>query len=505
MDAKLQPAPIAVLTGLTSGALAALAGALRRAGYDDRILGKAERVAPNLVDRVRLPLVHRALERDGTPPARLAHLFVYDGAPPADDVRSVLGDGVTASLLDAGVLEEADGRVRARFRLLPFGDTWIFCDHPSSGRDAVMGAGPATLALTRLLPGRMAGSYLDLGCGAGALALVAARRGATAVGTDLNPRAVSMARVNAALNGLGAEFLAGDLLEPLGGRRFELVVSQPPFVIQPEHQDAVTYVHGGPRGDAVVARLVSALPEALAPGGRAIVRFDAALGPDEQLHPRVQGWLGEGALDLALVTAPAPSPDMIALGYGMLEDPTLGETYAQASRRYRDHIDRLGVTEFHQALALFRAGREGKPGGRFSVQLPVRGLGGLGPAALEALLASLDLATENDQTLLRAAVRPSPGARFVEVRRVPGETDPDRTVRFAPGVIGVEGEPNPSTWRLIGILADAGSVADALGQYAALTGSGPDEERGTVLDFVRRGLAEGVLVPAASAPRTRPG
>ncbi len=505
MEERRGPAPISCLTGLAPEALAAFGDALRTAGYDDHILGEGERVAPNLVDRLRLPLVHRALERNGTPAARLALLFVYDGMPPAASVHDALGPETVSALLDAGVLVAEGDALRARFRLLPFGDVWVFSDDPAAGRDAVMGAGPATMALARLLPERIEGRFLDLGCGAGALALFAARRGADAMGTDLNPRATAMGRVNAALNRLPAEFDTGDLLEPVRGRRFDVVIAQPPFVIQPESQEAVTYVHGGPRGDAIVGRLVSVLSEALAPGGWAAVRFDAAVGPDEQIHDRVRGWLDGAPLDLALLTTRAPSPDAIALGYAALEDPTLGAAYAESARRYREHIDLWGITEFHQALALLRAGRDGNPGGRFGIQLPVRTLAGIGPAAIEVLFASLDLATADSGALLRAAVRPSPGARFVEVRSAPGAVDPALTVRFAPGAIGVEGELNPATLRLLELLGGAGSVAEALERHRADPASGAGGDREAALDFVRQGLAEGLLVPAGFAPKSPPG
>ncbi len=504
MEERQGPAPISCLTGLAPEALAAFGDALRVAGYDDRILAEGERVAPNLVDRLRLPLVHRALERVGTPAAHLALLFVYDGTPPAAAVRDALGRETVSVLLDAGILVADGDALRARFRLLPFGDVLVFSDDPAAGRDAVMGAGPATVALARLLPGRVEGRFLDLGCGAGALALFAARRGATAVGTDLNPRATAMGRVNAALNRLPVTFETGDLLEPVRGRRFDLVIAQPPFVIQPESQEAVTFVHGGPRGDVIVARLVTSLSEALAPGGWAAVRFDAAVGPDEQIHDRVRSWLDGAPLDLALLTTRAPSPDAIALGYAALEDPTLGAAYAESARRYREHIDLCGITEFHQALALLRAGRDGNPGGRFGIQLPVRTLAGIGPQAIEVLFASLDLAIADSAALLRAAVRPSPGARFVEVRTAPGAADPALTVRFAPGAIGVEGELNPSTLRLLERLGRSASVAEALDRHVSDPDAGAGMDRETGLDFVRRGLAEGLLVPAGFASKTAP-
>ena len=90
-----------------------------------------------------------------------------------------------------------------------------------AGRDAMRAS------LLALLPANLHGArLLDAGCGTGALALEAARRGATVVATDLSPTLVGLARQRAA--GLpGAErvhFHVGDMLSPSLGR-FDHVVA----------------------------------------------------------------------------------------------------------------------------------------------------------------------------------------------------------------------------------------------------------------------------------------
>ncbi len=73
----------------------------------------------------------------------------------------------------------------------------------------------------------------DLGTGSGAVALAIARERprATVVATDQAEAALAVARANAQRLGIGnVEFLAGDWLAPLGGRRFTLIASNPPYV-----------------------------------------------------------------------------------------------------------------------------------------------------------------------------------------------------------------------------------------------------------------------------------
>lgn len=71
--------------------------------------------------------------------------------------------------------------------------------------------------------------FLEVGCGAGLVGLAAARRGAAAWATDLNPRAVELSRRNAESNGLALEVREGDLLAGLAGP-FDVVAFNPPYL-----------------------------------------------------------------------------------------------------------------------------------------------------------------------------------------------------------------------------------------------------------------------------------
>ena len=81
---------------------------------------------------------------------------------------------------------------------------------------------------------------LDLGTGSGVCALFAARQARCVVGVDINPAAVRCASINALMNGMDGKIdvLQGDLFAPVAGRRFDVVLFNPPFV------------RGAPRNDA---------------------------------------------------------------------------------------------------------------------------------------------------------------------------------------------------------------------------------------------------------------
>lgn len=115
---------------------------------------------------------------------------------------------------------------------------------------------------------------LEVGTGAGRIALEAARCGARVVATDLNRRALEPLRQRAIAEGLDLSVVRADLARGLG--RFDLVLSNPPYLpTGPEEhdQDGGTdlALDGGPDGTRVLERLLTELPEHLSPGGGAFV------------------------------------------------------------------------------------------------------------------------------------------------------------------------------------------------------------------------------------------
>ena len=82
---------------------------------------------------------------------------------------------------------------------------------------------------SRSLPVKSRNRVLDLGTGTGLLALMARLKGGTAVGVDINPRAIRLAYLNRDLNRLDSvEFQKGNW-NSVEGEQFDLIVSQPPF------------------------------------------------------------------------------------------------------------------------------------------------------------------------------------------------------------------------------------------------------------------------------------
>ena len=134
-------------------------------------------------------------------------------------------------------------------------------------------------------------SVVDVGTGTGAIALALAARlpEASVTAIDISPGALALAAENAAANALEdrVELLEGDLLAPVAGRRFGLVVSNPPYVaagdeVDPEvagYEPAALAVYAGDDGRAILDRLAADAPAALSPGGHLAVELGDGQAP----------------------------------------------------------------------------------------------------------------------------------------------------------------------------------------------------------------------------------
>ena len=105
---------------------------------------------------------------------------------------------------------------------------------PFEVNDAVLIPRPDTevlveLALERLPPG---GRVLDMGTGSGAIAVALAHTRPDVVVTalDVSSAALAVARRNASANGVNITFMASDWFEALGTEKFDLIVSNPPYI-----------------------------------------------------------------------------------------------------------------------------------------------------------------------------------------------------------------------------------------------------------------------------------
>lgn len=203
----------------------------------------------------------------------LIRLFFLATPMPEALVRSALAPASLETWIAGKLLMPpgGDGRVAPLIQIWPFGNLRLAVDisrqrTTQPGPDFVVPPGPITRQLAHARVRRPCRAALDLGTGSGALALLMSPEAERVVATDKNSRAIEFARFNARFNRLeNIETLLGDGLEPVGGRRFERILCNPPFVIGPTQR--FMFRDSGLRGDVFCRQLLRTMVEHLEPGG----------------------------------------------------------------------------------------------------------------------------------------------------------------------------------------------------------------------------------------------
>lgn len=131
-------------------------------------------------------------------------------------------------------------------------------------------------------------NVLDLCTGSGHLAVVAALAGASATAVDVSRRAMFSVRLNALLNGVRVRALRGDLFGPVAGQRFDVIVSNPPYLPHPDEElpqrGLARAVDAGPRGRAFLDRICADVAGYLAPGGVLLLVHSTVCGERDTLE-----------------------------------------------------------------------------------------------------------------------------------------------------------------------------------------------------------------------------
>jgi hypothetical protein len=285
--------------------------ALTSAGYTST--GIAERIGPTATEAARRGDLRAAVRATagGDPLDTLIRLYICGTTEPEAAVAAALPLDDARS---AGLVEPNQDGYRAGIELEPYGDVWLISDLSAELRpgrplrpDHVLGLGAASTTLIDATIRRPVGTALDLGTGCGVQALQLSRHAAQVTATDVSARALCFAATTAALAGLDWEMLRGDLTVPLAGRAFDLVVSNPPFVVGPG-EATYSYRDSGRPGDAVCAELVAAAPALLNPGGTMQFLANWLHVAGQPWQERFAEWLAGTGLDAWVIQREVSDP-----------------------------------------------------------------------------------------------------------------------------------------------------------------------------------------------------
>jgi methylase of polypeptide subunit release factors len=209
------------------------------------------------------------------------------GEDVAEDGLGVLPAPARAALIDLGLVERVGERLRARVAVLPLRGLLLVSDRLDATADDAVGAPDlSALNLVACLPPLPPGARaLDVGCGAGVAALLLARAGAEATGSDVDAGALALARLNARLNGVAARFVEADLFDGAPAEHHALVAFNAPLLRAPLFSDGnapARYLTTA-RGEALALDFLGGLASRLAPDGEALLHAQLTAAVDARL------------------------------------------------------------------------------------------------------------------------------------------------------------------------------------------------------------------------------
>lgn len=304
--------------------------------------------------------VHVRRLQGGTPLATAIRLFFLGCAVSEAEVERAFAPLTVEQLRRLGLVE-GEGDILASVRLVPHAELLLAGNrYPDDGpegtpADYVATVTPPSAILATLTVRRPARTALDVGTGSGVQALWAARHSERVVAVDINPRALNLAEFNARLNGVdNVEFRLGSMFEPVADERFDLIVSNAPYVVSPDSR--YIYRDGGLEADTFCERLVREAVDHLEEGGFAHLLISWLL-VDDHWPSRPRAWVTGSSCDCWLLLGAERDPLTHAALWNeeLKRDPA---AFSETLDRWVGYLDGLGAKAVLEGAAILhrRAG-----------------------------------------------------------------------------------------------------------------------------------------------------
>jgi methylase of polypeptide subunit release factors len=396
----------------------------------------AEALGPGLRFNSRLDseLYRRRLADDHGAAATLAKLFRLTLPVSLADATRALAPLQPSALAELDLAAVDGDTVEPRVRIAAYEGIVLVSDplDPAS-QSFVAGPNAAATRVDRLTIRRPVARTLDLGTGAGTQALRAARHSDHVVGVDVNERAIELARLNAELNGVAnVELRRGDWLEPVAGERFDLIVSNPPYVVSPETE--LLYRDGNLVADDVTRMLVTEVPAYLEEGGVAQVMGNWGHAADADWRGPVESWIAGSGCDALLLRF--PRDDLVSYA-GAWNSELLSQgvgPYVDAVDRWLDYYAREGIEKIAAGMVVLRKRSGGRNWVR-ALEIPGQPTGAAGEQVLR-MIEARDRRDElaDDDAVLAARFARAEGLRMTTKTHGPGLAESKTTIELEPSV-----------------------------------------------------------------------
>jgi predicted RNA methylase len=338
--------------------------------------------------------------------------------------RSQTADGVAhvpqsllLLMLEAGLLVRHGNLFAPAAMLLSTQQFLVASDHPSAiergDAGMVLWPNPTSRFLSRFTIRRHSRATLDLGTGSGILSLAAAAHSDSVVATDLNPRVPGFVNFNARLNGIEKiEMLLGDAFQPVKGRTFDLILSNPPFFITPRND--FTFCDNPFELDQLCRQLVQEAPSFLNEDGYMQMLCEWAEVSGQPWEERIAEWLDGSGCDVWVMKGLTQYPEEYAQNRIAETAPNTGldqDLYDGYMSYYRQHK----VEAIHDGMIVMRR-RSGSNWARIEEVPKTTMAGDLGEMVLASFAAN-DLLqnVQSDERLLAVKIKLSSPVRLDQV------------------------------------------------------------------------------------------
>jgi SAM-dependent methyltransferase len=361
--------------------------------------------------------------REKTPLNVLLRWFVIGVPVEASVATEVLPEWMLELGVQHGLLGRREEMLVPLVRLTIWGDR-IFASDNAAKMESEDSAGVViwpnntTNHLARFTIRRRFTDVLDLGTGCGVQAILAAEHSDRVVATDINPRATECAAFNARLNGVeNIEFLTGDTFETVGDRKFDLIVTNPPFFLSPVARHV--FCDSGMELDQYCRRVIREASLHLKDGGFLQMMLEWVTVKSQSWQDRVSEWFEGTGCDAWLWREYGHQADQYAQNRIRETTAYSADGDQAAFDEWIAYYRENGVEEVHGGRLSMRR-RSGKNWTRID-EMPADPEEPLGDAIVKGFAARDFLeAHSNDEALLATAPLLSPDAELEQRLRHSG-------------------------------------------------------------------------------------
>jgi hypothetical protein len=430
-------------------------------------------------------------------------LFLAKAMVPEAALREAIAPMSLESWERVGLIGRQNGAAFARLRILPFDNLYvaqeIFTRGLKLAPDFVVGIGAATMTMVNFMIRRPSRLALDMGTGCGLLALLKSAESDRVIAADRNSRAVRMTDFNVRLNGLtNVDCREGDLFEPVNGLKFDLILSNAPFVISPS--SGYLYLDGGMQGDQFCQRLVRGAAQHLTEKGYCQFLCNWAHLQGQDWEERLKHWFEGTGCNVWVMRGATEDPTVYAKKWIEHIEADESPDFPRIYEEWMDFYRRERI----EAISMGMITMQRSPGApnwfRIDPQPEVKNRD-LGNDIIRIFELKDYLGTvQSDDALLKAALRPNPDLRL-DVQYEPaadGWRPLSHVLRIERG-LGFIAKTDELAAKFITGCDGTRTVDALLKEIASIARMDYDQMMPGLLHLVRHLIERGFLVPASFA------